>query len=332
MSAMNDSTPYNVPKEPGRWRSLILAALVHLALLAFFWIGISWQSETPTTIEAEVWSPQPREAAPQPEPVKTAEAKPEPRPEPKPEPQPVVKEPPKPKVEEPPVAKPDIALEQEKKRKAQEEKQRQEQEEKEKLAKEKKRREEEEKEKLAKERERREAEEKLAREKKRLEDEKLAKLKQQEEAKKLEKEKAEKAKKEAAEKKRKQEEEADARLAAKMRDEDMRRMTGAGGSGDAPKAQGGRADGAYSQRIAAKIRSNIAFIVPESLQGNPPVEYEVRLLPDGSIAGLRKLRSSGVPGFDEAVARAIERSQPYPKDSTGGVPSSFLGIHKPKDQ
>lgn len=301
---MTDATQYTIPKEPGLGPSLILAALVHAALIAFLWIGVQWQSNTPSTIEAEVWDPQPREAAPAPEPVKA------PAPEPEPQPQPVIKEPPKPKVvEPPPVAKPDIALEQEKKRKALEEKKRREDEER--LAKEKKR---------------------LEEEKKRLEEEKLAKLKL-EEAKRLEKEKAEKAekaKKEAAEKKRLQEE-AEERLLAKIREEDMRRITGAGGSGDAAKTQGGRASSDWTSRIGAKIKSNITFVVPEGLQGNPPVEYEVRLLPDGSIAGMRKIRPSGVPGFDEAVARAIERSQPFPRDSNGAMPSSFTGTHKPKD-
>jgi colicin import membrane protein len=291
---MTDATQYTIPKEPGLGRSLLFAALVHAALLAFLWIGVQWQSNVPATIEAEVWDPQPREAAPLPEPVKT----------PEPTPQPVIKEPPKPKVvEPPPVAKPDIALEQEKKRKALEEKKR------------------------------REEDERLAKEKKRLEEEKLAKLKLEEakrEKEKAEKEKLEKAKKDAAEKKRLQDE-AEAKLLAKMRDEDMRRITGAGGSGEAPKAQGGRASADWTSKIGAKIRSNITFVVPESLQGNPPVEYEVRLLPDGSIAGMRKLRSSGVPGFDDAVARAIERSQPFPRDSNGSMPSGFTGIHKPKD-
>lgn len=287
---MTDATQYIVPKEPGLGRALTFAALVHAALVVFLWIGVQWQSNAPSTIEAEVWDSQPREAAPLPEPAKT----------PEPEPQPVIKDPPKPKVvEPPPVAKPDIALEQEKKRKALEDKKR------------------------------REEEERLAKEKKRLEDEKLAKLKL-EETKRLEKEKAEKAKKEAADKKRLQEE-AEAKLVAKMRDEDMRRITGTGGSGDAPKSQGGRASADWASKIGAKIKSNITFVVPEGLQGNPPVEYEVRLLPDGSIAGMRKIRPSGVPGFDEAVARAIERSQPFPRDSNGTMPSSFTGTHKPKD-
>lgn len=298
---MTEATPYIVPKEPGGGRALLFAALVHAALFVFLWIGVQWQSETPVTIEAEVWSPEVRQAAPLPEPVKA----PEPEKVKEPELKPVVKEPPKPKVEEPPVAKPDIALEQEKKRKAELEKKRIEDE------------------RLAKEKE-----------KKRIEQEKLAKL---EEAKRLEKEKAEKAKKEAAEKLKKQQE-ADAKMLAKMREEDMRRITngvtGTGGSGDAPKSQGGRASAEYGAKIAAKIKSNTIYVVPENLAGNTPVEYAVELLPDGTLRSApRKLRSSGIAGFDEAVLRAIDKSQPFPRDDkTGTVPSSVTISHKPKDQ
>jgi len=290
---MTEAIPYIVPKEPGLGRALTLAALVHAALFVFLWIGVQWQSDTPATIEAEVWNPIPREAEPLPEPIKV----------PEPQPQPVVKELPKPKVEEPPpVVKPDIALEQEKKRKALEEKKRHEE-------------------------EQQREKEKLAKEKKRLEEEKLAKLK-------LEKEKADKAKKEAAEKARKQEE----AMLTKLRDEEMRRMaggvTGTGGTGDAPKAQGGRASAEYGAKVAARIRSHTVFNVPVDLAGNPPVEYVVELLPDGTLRGApRKLKPSGVPGFDEAVLRAIDKSQPFPRDDkTGAVPSKITISHKPKDQ
>jgi colicin import membrane protein len=296
---MTDATPYTVPKEPGRWRAITLAALVHAALLVFFWIGIRWQNETPVTIEAEVWSPQPREAAPPPEPVK------------EPEPKPEVKEAPKPPVVEPPPVqrdfKPDIALKQEKKRKAEEEK------------------------KKLQEEDQRLAQLKL----KQQQEEKRIDKEQADKAKKAAEEKTEKEKKLAAEKKRKQDE-ADQKLLAKARDEEMRRITGGvtgtGGAGDAAKSQGGRADGGYAGRVAAKIKSNINFNVPDGMEGNPAVEYEVNLLPDGSVAGIRRIKSSGMPGFDEAVRRAIEKSQPYPKDKSGTVPSSFTGIHKPKDQ
>lgn len=315
---MKQSTPYHVPKEPGRWRSIALAAFVHAVLLGFLWIGVSWQNETPVTIEAEVWSPQPREAAPPPVP------QPEPEPAKEPEPKPVVQEPPKPAVTEPPIEKPDIALEQEKKRKALEQKKREEREEAERIAKQKQ-----------KEKEKEEAERQAKLKKQEEEKQLLAKQKQQEALKQAEKEKAEKAKK-LAEAKRKEEEAAYEKQLAKAREDEMKRLTagiaGTGGSGDAAKSQGGRADAGYAQRLGAKIKSNTIFNAPDDLPGNPAVEYVVELLPDGSLKGTpRKVKSSGVPGFDEAVLRAIERSQPFPRNSAGVVPSSLIVSQKPKD-
>ncbi|MFZ4529634.1 MAG: hypothetical protein ACOYNW_14135, partial [Undibacterium curvum] len=65
-------------------RGLALAIAVHLALLGFLWVGVSWQNQASTAVEAEVWDLTTREAAPLPTP---------PAPEPEPEPQPVVKAP-----------------------------------------------------------------------------------------------------------------------------------------------------------------------------------------------------------------------------------------------
>lgn len=276
---MTAATPYFVPQEPGRWRALTLAAVVHAALVVFLWFGVRWQNEVPVAIEAEVWSPQAREAAP----------RPEPEPEVTPEPQPMKMETPKPVVIAPPVVKPDIALEQEKKRKAQQQ----------------------------------EREEQARIEKDKTD--KLAKKKRE----------AEDLKKAAADKKHK--DEAETQRLAKARDEEMRRITdgvtGTGGTGTAPKTQGSRGNAEYAGRVGAKIKSNTVFNVPDNLPGNPAVEYAVELLPDGSIRRpIRKTRSSGVPGFDEAVLNAIEKSQPYPPDKSGTVPSGFNIVHRPKDQ
>ncbi len=302
---MKETTPYSIPKEPGRWRAIILAALIHALLFGLFWFGIRWKNEQPVAVEAEVWDMQAKQAAPPPEPKPEPEIKPEPEPPVSPQPEPE-------NIEEKPEPTPDIVLEQEKKRKAEELKKRQQDEEKAKQAK------------LAEERRIEEQKQKKAKaEQDRIDQEQLKKAQ------------AEK-KRQEEEKKRKQDAE-EAAMLAKLREENMKRMMGSavgtGGTGDAPKSQGNnRADAGYIDRIASKIKSNITFIIPNDLAGNPPVEFEVRLLPDGSVAGMRKLKSSGVPGFDEAVARAIERSQPYPKDNSGSVPSSFIGIHKPKDQ
>jgi colicin import membrane protein len=280
MTAMTQATPYYVPKEPGRWRALALAAAVHAALFAFLWIGVRWQNDVPVAIEAEVWSPQIKEAAPPPPPIV--------KPEPEVKPEPMVKETPKPIVDRP-VAKPDIALEREKKRKEQKARE----------------------------------EEKL-REQQRLEQQRAEQQK-----------KLELAKKEAAEKKRK--EQAEQEHLEKIRQDTLKRMLAqagpATGSGDAPQTQGPRGSAEYAARVAAKIKSNTVFVVPDNLAGNPAVEYAVDLLPDGSIRRpIRKLRSSGVPGFDEAVLNAIEKSQPFPPDKSGKVPSGFNIVHRPKDQ
>lgn len=325
IKAASDSTPYTVPQQPGRLRAIGLAIFVHVALLAFLWIGVRWQNTTPIAVEAEIWSPQAMEAAPKPQPT------PDPVPEPKPEPKPIVKETPPPPEIAPkpaPVAKPDIALEEEKKRKKREE-------EKERAAAAQAREREEEKKQAALDKQKKEElnKKKLAEEKqKELEEKKLA------EKEKLEKEK-EKKLAAAAEQKRKQAEEAkEAKAADARRIAEMSRMssqansaaTGSGGMGSAEKSQGPRGDASYIARVGAKIKSNTVFNVSDD--SNSSVEYSVDLLPDGSVRSVRKLKSSGVPGFDEAVARAIDKSQPYPADKSGKVPSSFTLSHKPKDQ
>jgi colicin import membrane protein len=271
-------SPHQVPAQPGRWRAVALAVLVHLVLLAFLWIGIRWHNETPLTVEAEIWDPYVREAAP-------------PQPEsPKPAPTP----PPSPKIAETPVAKPDIALEKEK------EKQRRKQEEKE-----------------------------------HEEREKQARLEQKERAKKealASSQKLAKQKKDADDQKK-----ADDKAAAQRRQDDLKRMMNEAGSssgdaGNAAKSQGPRGTSDYASKLGAKIRSNTIFDVPSGLNGNPAVEYTVELLPDGSVRNIRKGKSSGLPGFDEAVQQALDRSQPFPPDKDGKVPRSFTFTHKPKDQ
>jgi colicin import membrane protein len=83
-----------------------LSALVHLALLAVLVFGLHWQSRHPDAIQVELWSQLPEVQSPPP--------KVEPKPEPKVEPKPEVKPRPEPKVEQK-AAKPDIAVEREKK-------------------------------------------------------------------------------------------------------------------------------------------------------------------------------------------------------------------------
>jgi colicin import membrane protein len=180
---------------------------------------------------------------------------------------------------------------------------------------------------------------------------KLKEKKKQEEVLKLERQKqldaelkAELKKEKLAEQKKKTDEaDAKKKLLTKeqsVRDkvfaENMRRLAGqagSGGTGDAAKSSGNnRGDPSYAARIAAKVRSNTVFNASDTSSNNPTVEYRIDLLPDGSLRGMiRKLKSSGVPAFDDAVEKAIEKSLPFPRDKSGEVPASIVYVHKMKE-
>jgi colicin import membrane protein len=82
---------YQIPTEPGRNTSLILAGVMHGLLFLFLWVGVHWQSKTPVGVDAEIWDMNTRQAAPVPEPETTP---------PPPPPQPEQTEPPKPSQRE----------------------------------------------------------------------------------------------------------------------------------------------------------------------------------------------------------------------------------------
>jgi len=57
--------------------------------------------------------------------------------------------------------------------------------------------------------------------------------------------------------------------------------------------------------------------------GNPMVTFQVEQLPTGEIISVKKVKSSGIPAFDEAVERAINKSTPLPKKKDGTVERSL---------
>jgi len=71
-----------------------------------------------------------------------------------------------------------------------------------------------------------------------------------------------------------------------------------------------RALAQWTDKIRAKIRGNI--ILPQDLPGNPEAIFDVTLLPTGEVLTVRKSKSSGHPGYDDAVERAIRKSDPLP--------------------
>ena len=266
----------------GLLRAYGLALLVHgLLLVALTW-GVSWKrSDTSLSVEAELWSAVPQEAAP-----KLVE--PEPKPEPAPPP------PAPPKAVDPGPSEAEIALRRER-------------------------------EKQLKEKAELERREKLRVERERQE--------------KLEREKEEREKKLAAEKRKKEleakrKEEAEARQREQDRQENIKRMAGLANAtgkstatGNATQTSG--VSSSYAGRIRARIKPNIVF--PEELTSNPAAEVEVRTSPDGTIVGRKLLKSSGHKSWDEAVLKAIDKTETLPRDVDGLVPSPLIITFRPKD-
>lgn len=329
MKPASPGAPYTVPPEPSRIPAIVLAVAVHALLLAFLYFGISWQSKQPVTVEAEVWDMKVESAAPPPPPA----PEPEPQPEPEPTPVPPPPAPPVPKVVEPePVkpAAPDIALEREKQRKLE-------------LA---KKEEERERRELAEKKEREELKRKELAEQKQREDQKKKELEEQKKKELAEKKEAEK-KKEEAEKKlaaekaaaeKKKLADAKAKAAAekaqldKLRDLELKRITGAAGTaGNAEKSSAPKIDAGYVARLTALIKSNTTYAGSTDQPGNPKVTFRVELLPTGEILSVRLAKSSGVPQFDDAVERGINKSSPLPKKKDGTVERNLVVNFSMKD-
>ena len=329
MHATNDRDQFAPPRPPGRMRAIALAVLAHAALIGALTWGVNWKSSSDQpAVEAELWSAVPQQAAP-----RAVEAPPPPAPAPTPAPEPAPAPPPPPPPPRPEQAdtrEADIALQQQKKRLEEEKKKREQQLEREKEQREKRERE-------RKEEERRE----------RLEQEKKERLLAQQKAErekaereKAEKEKAAKAeqdkqKKLAEDKRRKAEEAREAKEAEALRQENLRRMMqglpGATGgetaTGTAQRSSG--PSGSYGGKVAAKVRPNIVY--PDTISGNPRAEVEVRAAPDGTIVGARITQSSGNKAWDDAVIRALHRTETLPRDVDGRVPSSLVIGFRPRD-
>lgn len=175
-----------------------------------------------------------------------------------------------------------------------------------------------------------------AKEKKRLEDEAAKKKAEAEKRKQDEKAKAEQARKDKlskaeAERKKKadaQEKREQALRVQAAKDQAARlsqltktlpSATVRDGSGTAAQSSGPSAG--YGGLVVAKVRPNIIYT--DSTAGNPSAVVEVRAASNGLITGKRLIKPSGVPAWDQAVLRAIDRTGSLPKDKDGSVPSSL---------
>lgn len=311
------------PAPPGMGRAWGVAGAAHLALFLALGLATAWKTQPQSLqAEAELWSAVPQAAAPrlqEPPP-------PPPAPEPKPEP-PAKTKPPQPAPEPEPdnsLRDAQIALEKKKledqKKKEAAERQRKALEKKKKEAEEKAEKDKAVKDKAAKDKA---AEEKAAQEKKE-QDKKKAAEKAKADEKKRQQEQAQKAK---------QDKEDDARADA-LRQENLQRMQGMAGASGGPNATGtalksSGPSASYAGRLVGRIKPNINY--PGETIGNPRAEVEVRVAPDGTITSRRIVQSSGNKAWDDAVLRAIDKTEILPKDTDGRVPPFIVLGFRPLD-
>ncbi len=287
------------PPTPGLVRAMGLAIIAHVLLVAALTWGVNWKSDPVTvTADAELWAAVPQQAAP-----RLQEA-------PSPPPTPVVAAP-TPPVVAPKTPDADIALERERQRLLEE---------------------------------------------KRLDHEQKAQVKrradqQREKQKVIEKQKEQAIKdaaqrdkeKQALEDKKKadaktaqtrQIAQADAKKLEDQRQENMKRMAGLAGATGSASATGTVQQAAgpsagYAGRIRARIKPNIVFT--EDVAGNPTAEVEVRTAPDGTIIGKTLIKPSASAAWNEAVLKAIDKTEVLPRDVDGRVPPSLVISFRPKD-
>jgi colicin import membrane protein len=300
---------------PGLGRSLVLALAAHLLLVLALGLVTSWNTRPVTiTAEAELWSALPQAAAPRPSETPDTAPPTEKAPPARPAP------PPPPKTAEPAkVSEAQIALQKKREKEILEEKEKR-------LAREKEQREKLERE--QKQAARQLAEEK-AREKARKEKAEQDKKEReaQEKKRQLEQRKKEESRKEAQEK-------AETARAEALRQENLRRMQGLAGAsgnenstGTAARSSGPSAS--YAGRLIGRIRPNITY--PGDMAGNPRAEVEVRVGSDGTILSRRVVQSSGIKAWDDAVLRAIDKTEVLPKDTDGRVPPVIVLGFRPQD-
>lgn len=277
---------------PGLGRSLALALVAHVLLFAALGLVTNWNTRPITvTAEAELWSAVPQAAAPAP--VNTPQTLPPGPGTPPPQPAP----PPAPQpAETPKVSEADIALQKKREKELQQAKEKEKQ--------------------LAREKARKEQAEKDQKEREAQEKKRQAEQRKKQEARQEAQEKAEAARAEA------------------LRQENLRRMQGLAGATGGENATGSAArssgpSASYAGRLVGRIRPNI--VMTGEIAGNPRTEVEVRVAADGTILSSRIVKSSGVKAWDDAVLRAIEKTEVFPKDIDGRVPPVMVLGFRPTD-
>lgn len=270
-------SPFHPPRERGTRRAIVFAVLTHALLFALLFYGISWQSNPPAGVEAELWSSMPEttlDAAPPPEVADKAESA-------LPSPSPSQSE------------QAEIALQQAK-RKLETQQQQEAQ--------------------KIKERQQQATQEKKAREAERKQQlaEQQKMLRAQQQAQELAKQQRQ------------------ARLSALQGIAGHSPSTDGLTSASKDAGSGGHSSPGYVDKIRRHVKSNMAFNA-DATDGNPQAVVAVQCAPDGSILNAQIVHASGNPAWDDAVLRAVQKSDPMPRDSNGKAPANFTFTYRLND-
>ena len=123
----------------------------------------------------------------------------------------------------------------------------------------------------------------------------------------------------------------DPELAKKLRQEELARIMGGAPNTGSTSAGSSRNKAQYSDKIRQYVRSKLVFPGADSVSGNPEAVFEVKQLPSGEIVSITQKKSSGLPAWDSAVERALQRSSPLPKADDGSVEPVLVLSFRPKD-
>lgn len=93
----------------------------------------------------------------------------------------------------------------------------------------------------------------------------------------------------------------------------------------AQTAASGRVVDEHKARIIAKIRRNI--VMPPDVPDNARAEFDVTLLPGGSVLSVKLTKPSGKEAYDSAVERAIFKAQPLPLPPDVALFNKFRELH-----
>ncbi len=106
----------------------------------------------------------------------------------------------------------------------------------------------------------------------------------------------------------------------------------ASGSAAGAGAGGGGNDAGYIAKLSSMLRSNTTYQIPGDLQGNPKAVFVVTVGADCKILAVKLRRSSGVPAWDAAAQRGIERTSPLPAQADGTCPRELEIARGPRDE